>query len=62
MSLFDILSSFLHWELKQRSTSKGVVHNFGEKPDTNECKMLMLKLIELSEYLGIPTSPENSEV
>ena len=24
--------------------------------------MLMLKLIELSEYLGIPTAPENSEV
>lgn len=50
---------FLHWELKQRTTSEGVVHNFGEKL---ECEMLMLKLIDLSEYLGIPTAPENSEV
>lgn len=65
-SLFEMFSSFLHWELQQRSNSRGIIHYLDDflfigRANTADCQMLMAHMIKLSKILGIPLAPEKTE-
>lgn len=65
-SLFEMFSSFLHWELQQRSNSRGIIHYLDDvlfigRANTADCEMLMAHMIKLSEFLGIPLAPEKTQ-
>jgi hypothetical protein len=65
-SVFEMFSSFVHWELQRRSNSRGITHYLDDflligRADTTECEILMAKMIELADYLGIPFAPEKTQ-